>query len=159
MATEIERKYLVDLAAIRALDEDVLANGIHIKQGYITTIDHTAVRIRVMDDAAYLTLKGENKGMTRTEFEYQIPPQEAKAIIETLCHGPVIDKTRYHLYHGAHLWELDIFHGDNDGLVVVEIELSQEAETFQLPCWVTEEVTGDVRYYNSSLLNHPFKNW
>ena len=159
MALEIERKYLVDLNAIKALGNGELENGMSIKQGYITTIDHTAVRIRVIDEAAYLTLKGKNDGMTRTEFEYEIPPHEAEAIIDTLCHGPVIDKTRYHLNHGDHLWELDIFHGDNHGLVVAEIELDHEEEDFLQPDWVIAEVTGDAKYYNSSLLSNPFKMW
>jgi adenylate cyclase len=154
MAVEIERKFLVDLEKL-----GVLENGTFIKQAYIATADKTAVRLRLKGEAAYLTLKGANNGISRSEFEYAIPAEDAKAIMDELCTGPAIEKTRYLIEHASHTWELDIFYGDNDGLVVAEIELSSETESFEKPDWALEEVSGDPKYYNSSLLNNPFKQW
>jgi adenylate cyclase len=154
MGKEIERKFLIDISKIESP-----GSGSHIKQGYISTTDNTAVRVRVKGDIAYLTLKGENKGATRSEFEYESPLQDANEIIEELCSGPVIDKTRYLVENGSHTWEVDVFHGDNDGLIVAEVELESETEAFDLPSWVASEVTGQVKYYNSSLLDNPFSNW
>ena len=154
MAKEIERKFLIDLEKIGSLED-----GTAIRQGYIATADKTVVRVRLAGERAYLTLKGENVGVTRTEFEYEIPADDAQEIITVLCNGPVVEKTRYLIVNAGHTWEVDIFHGDNDGLVVAEIELSSEDEAFELPHWATKEVSGDVSYYNSSLLENPFKNW
>ena len=154
MAKEIERKFLIDISGIESLGP-----GSRIKQGYISTTDNTAVRIRISGSTAYLTLKGQNKGATRSEFEYEIPLVDANEIIEELCSGPVIDKTRYLIKHGAHAWEIDVFHGDNEGLIVAEVELESETEAVDLPNWVTSEVTGQVKYYNVSLLDNPFSNW
>lgn len=154
MAQEIERKFLVDQDKLGELN-----CGIAIKQGYVPTSDKTAVRVRVMGDQAFLTLKGENRGAVRTEFEYEIPLDDAEQILTELCTGPKVDKTRYLITHDKHLWELDIFSGENQGLVVAEVELNHEDETVTLPEWVASEVTGDPKYYNSNLLNHPFKNW
>lgn len=154
MAKEIERKFLIDISGIESMD-----SGTQIKQGYISTTDNTAVRVRVSGEVAYLTLKGENKGATRSEFEYEIPIKDANEIIEELCTGPIIDKTRYLVVHGAHTWEVDVFHGDNDGLIVAEVELESESEVVDLPSWVVSEVTGDVKYYNTSLLDNPFSQW
>jgi len=154
MAKEIERKFLIDLEKIGSLED-----GTAIRQGYIATADKTVVRVRLAGERAYLTLKGENVGVTRTEFEYEIPADDAQEIITVLCNGPVVEKTRYLIVNAGHTWEVDIFHGDNDGLVVAEIELSSEDEVFELPHWVTKEVSGDINYYNSSLLGNPFKNW
>lgn len=154
MAKEIERKFLIDLDKIGSLD-----NGVSIKQGYIKTNSNAVVRARVAGEKAYLTLKGENVGITRSEFEYAIPVDDAEQIIKSLCNGPVVEKTRYLVVIGEHTWEVDVFHGDNEGLVVAEIELSSEGEAFERPPWVTAEVSGDVKYYNSSLLDNPFKNW
>lgn len=154
MAKEIERKFLIDLDKMAPLDD-----GTVIKQGYLATANKTVVRARVAGKKAYLTIKGENKGVTRTEFEYEIPLDDAYQIITELCNGPVVEKTRYLVIHAEHTWEVDVFHGDNDGLVVAEIELGSEGEKFERPDWVTNEVSGDVRYYNSSLLDNPFKNW
>ncbi len=154
MAKEIERKFLIDISGIESI-----GSGSRIKQGYISTTDNTAVRIRVSGAAAYLTLKGENQGATRTEFEYEIPIEDANEIIKELCSGPVIDKTRYLVEYGSHTWEIDVFHGDNDGLIVAEVELESETEKVDLPKWVINEVTGEVKYYNSSLLDNPFNKW
>ena len=154
MAKEIERKFLIDISGIESI-----GSGSRIKQGYISTTDNTAVRIRVSGAVAYLTLKGENQGATRSEFEYEIPIEDANEIIKELCSGPVIDKTRYLVEYGSHTWEIDVFHGDNDGLIVAEVELESETEEVDLPKWVINEVTGEVKYYNSSLLNNPFNKW
>lgn len=154
MAKEIERKFLIDISGIESI-----GSGSRIKQGYISTTDNTAVRIRVSGAVAYLTLKGENQGATRPEFEYEIPIEDANEIIKELCSGPVIDKTRYLVEHGSHTWEIDVFHGDNDGLVIAEVELESETEKVDLPKWVINEVTGEVKYYNTSLLDNPFNKW
>ena len=154
MAKEIERKFLINMAAI-----GILENGTAIKQGYISTTDKTVVRARVAGNKAYLTLKGENKQLTRSEFEYEIAVNDAEQIISELCNGPIVEKTRYLRVYAGHIWEIDIFHGDNNGLVVAEIELKSENETFEKPSWITVEVSDDARYYNSSLLDHPYKNW
>lgn len=154
MALEIERKYLVDLDKLGDLN-----NGSNIKQGYIQTADKTAVRIRVKDKKAFLTIKGENKGASRLEFEYPIPLEEANEMIEKLCKKPIIDKIRYEIVYDKHTWEIDIFSGENKGLVVAEVELESEDEDIDLPSWIKEEVTNDTRYYNANLLNHPYKDW
>jgi adenylate cyclase len=154
MALEIERKYLVDLEKLGTLE-----NGIRIKQAYLSTNKEAVVRVRVKNDKAYLTIKGSNIGVTRLEFEYEIPLTEANEMLDKLCQKPVIDKTRYLIDYENHTWELDIFYGDNEGLVVVEVELSSEDETIILPSWVKEEVSCDARYYNSNLMKNPYKNW
>ena len=154
MALEIERKYLIDLEKIGTLE-----NGIRIKQGYLSTNKDAVVRVRVKNDKAYLTIKGSNSGIARLEFEYEIPLNEANEMLEKLCQKPVIDKTRYLIKHDIHTWEVDIFYGDNDGLVVAEVELSSEDEFINLPTWIKEEVTTDARYYNSNLMKHPYKDW
>ena len=154
MAKEIERKFLIDLEKIGSLE-----GGAFIKQGYIATASKTVVRARIAGEKAFLTIKGENNGVTRTEFEYEIPLEDAQQLIAELCDGPVVEKIRYLVVHAEHTWEVDVFHGDNEGLVVAEIELGSETECFVLPDWVTSEVSGDPKYYNSSLLDNPFKNW
>lgn len=154
MAIEIEKKYLIDLDKLNHLE-----NGIEIKQGYIETKDKTAVRVRIKGKKAFLTIKSKNDGISRLEFEYSIPVDEAKEMLEKLCKKPLIEKTRYEIVYDKHTWEIDIFYGDNDGLVVAEVELSSEDEEVTLPPWIKQEVTDDTRYYNSNLMNHPYKNW
>ena len=154
MALEIERKFLVDVEKLPNLN-----NGYAIKQGYIQTKDKTVVRVRVKDKEAFLTIKGENVGATRLEYEYSIPLNDANEMLAKLCTKPIIDKTRYEIKYKNHIWEIDIFHKDNDGLIVAEVELKDENETVELPEWVVKEVTDDTRYYNSSLLKNPFCKW
>ncbi|BFM06968.1 CYTH domain-containing protein [Halioxenophilus aromaticivorans] len=154
MGLEIERKFLV---CPELLGE--LQYGESICQGYIPTQDKTAVRIRLKGSAAFLTLKGANRGAVRSEFEYAIPVSDAQAILAELCSGPKIEKTRYCRTVGAHVWEIDVFAGSNEGLVVAEIELNSEHEPFEKPPWVAREVTGDARYYNTSLLTKPYLTW
>lgn len=154
MGVEIERKFLVDRSAIPLPER-----GERIIQGYIPTATKTAVRVRIKGTAAFLTLKGANRGAVRAEFEYPIPLEDAEAMLAQLCEGPKIDKIRYQIEVGSHQWELDLFQGDNEGLIVAEVELAGEEEPFQRPAWVTEEVTGDPRYYNANLIHQPYCAW
>lgn len=154
MAVEIERKYLIDLEKIGKLE-----NGNRIKQGYITTNKNAVVRVRIKNKKAYLTIKSSNTGVSRLEFEYEIPFDEANEMLDKLCEKPLIDKIRYIIKHDKHIWEIDIFYGDNEGLVVAEVEIEDENEVVTLPLWIKEEVTMDNRYFNSNLMNHPYKDW
>ena len=154
MALEIERKFLIDREKIENLE-----NGYKIKQGYIQTKDKTVVRVRVKAKEAFLTIKGENIGATRAEYEYAIPLNDANEMLDTLCTKPIIDKTRYLVQHKNHTWEIDIFHKENEGLIVAEVELESENEIVEFPNWITKEVTNDTRYYNSNLLERPFSKW
>lgn len=154
LGIEIERKFLV-------IEEKLpeLLNGKYISQGYIQTKDLTVVRARIKGDKGFLTIKGKNTGTSCLEYEYDIPISEAKETIENLCQGKSVEKTRFELKIGQHIWELDVFHGLNKGLVVAEIELSNENEEFERPSWIGEEVSGDSRYYNSKLLYTPYSTW
>ncbi|WP_261844579.1 CYTH domain-containing protein [Aliamphritea ceti] len=154
MAQEIERKFLIDLDTLGTLPA-----GTRIVQGYIPTQGKTAVRIRLKGELAFLTIKGANQGAVRSEFEYPIPVEDADAMLAELCNGQLVDKIRYLIEHAGHTWEVDIFSGNNQGLVVAEVELDSENETVTLPDWVREEVTGESRYYNSSLIDNPYSNW
>ena len=154
MPVEIERKYLVNQSKLPPL-----TNGVKIVQGYISTSDETTVRIRLKGDQCFLTLKGQTDGISRLEFEYPIPAVDAKAMLSHLCQGPKVEKIRYEIAHAGLLWELDIFEGDNQGLIVAEVELENENTQIPLPTWVTEEVSAKAQYYNSNLLAHPYKKW
>ena len=154
MAIEIERKYLIDLEKIGLLE-----NGNKIKQGYITTNKDAVVRVRVKNDKGYLTIKGSNIGVSRLEFEYEIPLLEANEMLDKLCQKPIIDKIRYIINYEKHIWEVDVFYGDNEGLVIAEVELEDENEYINLPLWIKEEVTGDIKYYNSNLMKYPYNQW
>ena len=154
MGVEIERKFLVDETLLPKLTD-----GYTIKQGYIQTVGLNTVRVRIRDDEAFLTLKSSSKGATRLEFEYSIPVEDAEQMLENLCQKPFIDKKRYLIGHEGHTWELDIFEGENKGLIVAEVELESEDEAFALPTWVKEEVTTDKRYANSNLIQNPYANW
>lgn len=154
MATEIERKFLVRSGAWKPRDA-----GTHFKQGYLNSHKERIVRVRIEGGVAKLTIKGQTKGLTRSEFEYPLPVEDAKILLTQLCEQPLIDKHRYLEQHGRHTWEIDVFHGDNDGLIVAEVELDAEGDTLQMPPWAGEEVSSDPRYFNSNLLKHPYKNW
>lgn len=153
---EIERKFLVKNGD--AYKRAAFSSS-RIKQGYIPCATAT-VRIRTRDDKAYLTIKGRsvNNGMTRYEFEKEILMEEAAQLLK-LCAGGVIDKTRYLVKSGKHTFEIDEFYGDNEGLVMAEVELESEEESYECPDFIGREVTGDERFYNSHLLANPFKNW
>ncbi len=153
---EIERKFLVkkgDAYKCAAFSSS------HIQQGYIPA-DGATVRVRTRDDKAYLTIKGKsvNGGMTRYEFEKEILMDEAQHLLQ-LCKGGVIDKRRYLVKSGRHTFEVDEFYGDNEGLVMAEVELSDENEQYEKPDFIGMEVTGDKRFYNSHLLSFPFVIW
>jgi CYTH domain-containing protein len=151
---EIERKFLVTGTGWKAG-----APGRRLRQGYLAADDHRQVRIRTVGDAAWLTIKGRATGATRLEFEYPIPLAHAERLLEELCCPPIIDKTRYEVLLGSHTWEVDEYHGANAGLVVAEIELGAEDESFALPEWAGIEVTHEPRYSNASLVSRPFCDW
>ena len=127
-------------------------------QGYLSLDPDRTVRVRVADGAAWITIKGRTVGITRAEFEFEIPPEQAQALLE-LCLPTIIDKTRYRIYHHGYIWEVDVFHGENDGLIMAEVELSNESDTPEIPPWELTEVSADPRYFNSYLARHPFQSW
>ncbi|MCR4773841.1 MAG: CYTH domain-containing protein [Prevotella sp.] len=153
---EIERKFMVKKGDAY---KRVAFSSSRIKQGYMPCATAT-VRVRTRDDKAYLTIKGRStdNGMTRYEFEKEITPDEADHLFK-LCAGGVIDKTRYLVKSGNHTFEVDEFYGDNEGLVMAEVELGSESEPYEKPDFIDREVTGDKRFYNSHLLTNPYKNW
>lgn len=155
MATEIERKFLVKSKEWRAQ----ATPGIRFRQGYLAGGGKASVRVRVEGESANLNIKSATLGIRRQEYEYPIPLAEADAMLDSLCDGRLVEKTRYGVMVGNHLWEVDVFEGDNAGLVVAEIELDQEDEPFIKPDWAGEEVSHDPRYYNVCLAEHPFKEW
>ena len=154
MAKEIERKFLV-----KGVDWKAMAKGTRYRQGYLNSVKERTVRVRTIDDKGFLTVKGITTGATRSEFEYEIPAADADAMLTDLCEKPLIEKNRYKIQAGRHVWEIDEFFGENQGLIVAELELTTENETFEKPGWVGEEVTGDPRYFNSNLIKHPFTKW
>jgi adenylate cyclase len=154
MGKEIERKYLVDTAAWVPQGA-----GVHFKQGYLNSQKERVVRVRIEGTKAKLTIKGVTTGVTRSEFEYPLPVEDAAILLDQLCEKPLIDKHRHTEQHGGRSWEIDVFHGDNEGLVVAEIELASETDAPELPAWVGQEVSSDPRYFNSNLLKNPYKNW
>jgi adenylate cyclase len=154
MALEIERKFLVATDRLGPLRD-----GEEISQGFIATVDLSAVRIRLAGDRAWLTIKGETVGARRSEFEYAIPVEDALQILDEFCDRSLIRKTRYRRQYHGHVWEIDVFHGENSGLVIAEVELRSENESPAIPDWAIAEVTGDPRYYNVNLAAHPFSQW
>jgi adenylate cyclase len=154
MAQEIERKFLVTSTAFL-----VGLEGTRCRQGYIATRDTTAVRVRLMGQRAFLTLKGNITGISRAEYEYPIPVEDADQMLDSLCDPPLINKTRYRLEHQGMVWEVDVFAGDNIGLVVAEIELEHEDQAFEKPPWLGQEVSHDKRYLNFNLSRTPYNQW
>ncbi|WDE06747.1 CYTH domain-containing protein [Thalassomonas viridans] len=156
MAIEIERKFLVSNEQYKA----DARQKVRITQGYLNSTPERTVRVRTKGDKGYLTIKGlsNESGTTRYEWEKEIPLDEATALL-ALCEPGVIDKTRYLVPAGKHTFEVDEFYGDNQGLVVAEVELASEEEAFNKPQWLGEEVTGDKKYYNSVLMRQPFSSW
>ena len=153
MAVEIERKFLVT--------DDSWNDGspgVRIAQGYLSADPDRCVRVRLAGDDAWLTIKGRNEGIRRAEFEYPIPVDDARALLG-MCLPSVIDKTRHRIPFGGHVWELDVFHGANEGLVLAEVELADESVIPQLPPWAGAEVSSDARYYNASLAARPVGSW
>ena len=154
MATEIERKFLVKPGAWVPRGP-----GTHFQQGYLNTRKERVVRVRIEGSVAKLTIKGVNDGITRSEFEYGIPIEDAGIILNQLCERPLIDKHRHVEHHLGRVWEIDVFHGENEGLVVAEVELASQDAELELPAWVGTEVSSDPRYYNSNLLENPYTTW
>ena len=154
MAIEIERKFLV-----KNIPEDKIKYSHSIKQGYIVSDKKKVIRVRQKNDDYFITIKGNKIGITRFEFEYPIPKSDANELLNNFCNLSLIEKTRHYIDHGSHTWELDVFHGKNEGLIVAEIELESEDENFSLPDWIGNEVTSDAKYYNMNLIENPFNNW
>ena len=156
MAQEIERKFLVKSDAFKA----EAFKETRITQGYLSSVPERTVRIRVKGDKGYITIKGigNDSGASRFEWEKEIDAAEVQELMKIAEPG-VIDKTRYQVKKGAHVYEVDEFYGDNQGLIVAEIELENESDSFEKPEWLGQEVTGDAKYFNSMLMKNPYKNW
>ena len=152
MAKEIERKFLVREGSWRS------QKGTRYRQGYLNSVKERVVRVRTIGDKGYLTIKGLTVGASRLEFEYEIPRQDANQLLN-ICEKPLIEKTRFKVVEAGFVWEIDEFFGENQGLIVAEVELESEDQEFPRPPWVGEEVTGDPRYFNSNLIKKPYKVW
>jgi len=155
MGREIERKFLINQTEWSQLEKPA---GKNFRQGYLLTDPHKTIRVRTTEINAWLTIKGISKGASRLEYEYEIPLSEGAELLDSFAVSE-LEKIRYEINHKGKLWEVDVFCGENEGLIVAEIELDAEDESFELPPWVDIEVTTDSRYYNSNLTNAPFKNW
>jgi len=153
MAVETERKFLVSGDAWRSF-----GRGVPYAQGYLARGNGITVRIRIAGKNAFFTVKGPVEGISRPEFEYPVPVEDAREMLR-LCKDPVIEKTRTRVPHASHVWEVDEFGGENRGLIVAEVELSSPDEEVALPPWIGVEVTADPRYYNSNLAVHPYRDW
>jgi len=154
MATEIERKYKVTTNEYKQL-----CKPLYCKQGYLDSQNEPLVRVRIMGEKAYLTLKGKNGGISRLEFEYEIPIEDANALLSNFCSSPLIEKNRFILTVENTTWEVDEFLGENLGLVVAEVELTSESADFYKPYWIGNEVSQHTRYYNYNLAKHPYSKW
>jgi adenylate cyclase len=155
MALEIEHKFLLANDDWRS----EVKNSVRYKQGYLSSSPLSSVRVRISDNQAWLNIKSATIGSFRQEFEYEIPLADANSILDELCVKPLIEKTRYFIARAPHIWEIDEFSGDNAGLIVAEIELTNIGEAFVRPNWLGKEVTDDIRYYNNCLCKNPYKNW
>lgn len=153
---EIERKFLVNSKAYK----EEAYKSTRITQGFLNTHKVRTVRIRLKGEMGYITVKGESSknGLSRFEWEKEIPKEEAESLLK-LCEPTIIDKIRYEVKAGNHIFEVDEFFGDNEDLTIAEVELNNENETFEKPVWLGEEVTGHIKYYNSQLSKQPFKSW
>lgn len=154
MGTETERKFLLASGEWREN-----ATGQLFRQGYISSHPGRTVRVRTCNNYGYLTVKGKSSGITRLEFEYPIPLDDANSLLEQLCEHPLVEKIRYLVDYQGFRWEIDEFLGENAGLFIAEIELTAEDQPFPKPPWLGKEVSGDSRYFNSNLRENPFKNW
>lgn len=153
MAIEIERKFLVKGEEWRSL-----GTGVPYRQGYLLANQGKTVRVRRAGDRGYLTIKGANQGISRQEFEYEIPLSDAEELLE-LCDRPLIEKTRYTMLYKGLTWEVDEFWGDNKGLIIAEVELTDPEQSVQLPDWIDREVSSDPRYFNAALARNPYQSW
>ncbi len=155
MAYEIERKFLLSSDRWRRQVDQTLS----IKQAYFCNTDKASLRVRIANERAFISSKTMTQAIRRHEFEYEIPLNDAEFMLRYMCMGSPIIKFRHLVRHGSHVWEIDEFQGDNDGLIVAEIELAHEDETFDRPSWLGREVSRDSRYFNMSLVETPWKNW
>ena len=155
MPIEIERKFLVKNTGWRRQ----AIKSVRFKQGYLGGTTKSSVRVRLEGDKAFLNIKGATLGIVRREYEYPIPMQDAEELLQTLCDKPLIEKQRYYIEYDGHTWEVDEFGGENQGLVVAEVELQREDESLSLPDWVGREVSGEEKYYNVNLIKSPYKSW
>lgn len=155
MALEIEHKFLVKNDDWKS----VIQKSSVYKQGYLVSDKKRSIRVRISDDKAWLNIKSATIGISRQEYEYEISPNDGVEILNSLCEKPIIEKTRHFVANEGHVWEIDVFSGDNYGLIVAEIELSAIGEHFSKPHWLGKEVTEDLRYYNNNLCKTPYKNW
>ncbi|WP_126454766.1 CYTH domain-containing protein [Sulfuriflexus mobilis] len=155
MGIEIERKFLLRNDDWRAAADA----GTRMRQGYFAGPQRASIRVRIEGESANLNIKSAELGIRRLEFEYPVPLVEAEQMLDGLCEGPLVEKTRYRLVYAGFTWEVDVFAGDNAGLVVAEIELPTEDSAFEKPDWLGEEVSADPRYYNVSLVTHPYCDW
>ncbi|MGB0523210.1 MAG: CYTH domain-containing protein [Flammeovirgaceae bacterium] len=156
MAIEIERKFLLKNNNWQKAPQ--LSEGVTIKQGYLSVDPTKTVRVRVKGEKAFLTIKGKTTGISRLEYEYEIPKEDALALLK-LCSNPPIEKTRFKLPIDDLVWEIDVFEGENQGLTLAEVELASENQALALPIWVGEEVSTDRRYFNAYLSEHPYNTW
>ncbi|RIV20690.1 CYTH domain-containing protein [Fibrisoma montanum] len=154
MGMEIERKFLVN-----GTDWKQEVSGLFYRQGYLSSQPDRTVRVRTVEDKGYLTIKGKTSGASRSEYEYVIPYEDAVAMLDQLCETPIIEKVRYRIPYEGLVWEIDEFQGENLGLIVAEVELTDEKQAIQLPPWVGKEVTTEAKYYNANLFKHPFSKW
>lgn len=154
MAKEIERKFLVKGDSWRAE-----AKGKVYRQGYLSSVKERVVRVRTIENKGFLTIKGITKGVSRSEFEYEISVEDANTMLDEICEKPIIEKKRYKIPQGPLVFEVDEFFGENEGLIVAEVELTSEAQQVDLPDWIGAEVSGDPRYFNSNLIEHPYRLW
>ncbi len=154
MGLEIEKKFL-----LKNDDWRKLAQGKEYRQGYLSSVKERTVRVRTIEDKGYLTIKGVSKGAARAEYEYVIPVDEARAMLEALCEKPLIEKKRFKIPYQGLIWEVDEFWGENKGLIIAEAELASETQAFEKPEWIGEEVTHDSKYFNANLIHHPFSKW
>jgi adenylate cyclase len=151
MGIEIERKFLV-------AGDPPLEGGVEMMQGYLSKDSDRTIRVRLEDERAVITIKGECLGITRLEYEYEIPFEDARELLDMAVSG-IVEKTRYYHKAGSHTWEIDVFKRQNEGLIIAEIELNSEDEEFEKPSWIGEEVSSDPRYSNSALSQKPFTEW
>lgn len=154
MAIEIERKFLV-----KSDDWRALGTGTLYRQGYLMSGDNRTVRVRIAGDQGYLTIKSAAIGLARAEYEYEIPLADAAELLDDLCNRPLIEKTRYKIPWDGLVWEVDEFAGENQGLIVAEVELTDADQSISLPPWIGQEVSDDPRYFNSRLVKLPFSQW
>ena len=153
MGVEIERKFLLKNDDWRTVE------GTFYRQGYLNSNSERTVRVRTIGEKAFLTIKSKSVGASRSEYEYDIPLADANSMLDELCEKPIIEKKRHKVEYKGFVWEIDEFYGDNEGLILAEVELTSEDQEFELPSWIGLEVTEDTRYFNANLVSHPYKDW